>query len=125
MNETTIGKKPRRMRSAAERANWVALFERSGKGVKSFCRENELTPSGLWAWRRQLREEAAGGPPATAGLVEVPRAGRRTAAPAGEVADSGAAVRICFPSGTQVDVMAGTEARWLADVLRALASGEL
>ena len=48
MNETTIGKRPRRMRSAAERANWVALFERSGKGVKTFCRENELTPSGLF-----------------------------------------------------------------------------
>jgi hypothetical protein len=25
MNETTIGKSPRRMRSAAEQANWVAL----------------------------------------------------------------------------------------------------
>jgi transposase-like protein len=121
MNETTIGKRPRRMRSAAERANWVALFERSGKGVKAFCRENELTPSGLWAWRRQLREKAPGGS-AAAGLVEVPRAVRRSAAR--EVADSGTAVRICFPGGTQVDVMAGTEARWLAEVLRTLASGE-
>lgn len=123
MNETTIGKRPRRMRSAAERANWVALFERSGKGVKTFCRENELTPSGLWAWRRQLREKAAGGR-ATAGLVEVPGAVRRSAR-AREVADSGPAVHICFPSGTQVDVMAGAEARWLAEVLRTLASGEL
>jgi hypothetical protein len=34
------------MRSAAERASWVALFERSGKDVKSFCRENELIPVG-------------------------------------------------------------------------------
>jgi transposase-like protein len=110
------------MRSAAERANWVALFERSGKGVKAFCRENELTPSGLWGWRRQLGKKGAGGN-AAAGLVEVPRAVRRSAAH--EVADSGAAVRICFPSGTRVDVMAGTEARWLAEVLRTLASGEL
>jgi transposase-like protein len=123
MNETTIGKRPRRMRSAAERANWVALFERSGKGVKAFCRENELTPSGLWAWRRQLGERGAGGN-AAGGLVELPRAVRRSARPR-EGADSGAAVRICFPSGTQVDVMAGTEARWLAEVLRTLASGEL
>ena len=61
MNETTIGKSTRRMRSAAERANWVALFERSGKNVKTFCRENELTPSGLWAWRLQLREKAVAG----------------------------------------------------------------
>ena len=30
MNETTIGKRSRRMRSATERANRVALFERSG-----------------------------------------------------------------------------------------------
>jgi len=40
----------------------VALFERSGKGVKSFCRENELTASGLWAWRRLqalVREQQA------------------------------------------------------------------
>ena len=122
MNETTIGKRPRRMRSAAERANWVALFERSGKGVKAFCRENELTPSGLWAWRRQVGEKGAGGN-AAAGLVEVPRTVRRSAAR--EVADSGPAVRICFPSGTQVDVMAGTEARWLAEVLHTLAPGEL
>lgn len=119
MNETTIGKKPRRMRSAAERANWVALFERSGKDVKSFCRENELTPSGLWGWRRQLREKAAA-ESAAGRLVEMPRAVCRI----GEAADSAAAVRICFPSGTQVNVMAGTEARWLAEVLRTLASGE-
>jgi transposase-like protein len=122
MNETTIGKRPRRMRSAAERANWVALFERSGKGVKAFCRENELTPSGLWAWRRQLGKKGARGN-AAARLVEVPGAARRSAAREG--ADCGAVVRICLPSGTQVEVMAGTEARWLAEVLRALASGEL
>jgi transposase-like protein len=118
MNETTIGKKTRRMRSAAERANWVALFERSGQSVKSFCREHELTPSGLWAWRRKLRDKAAG-------LVEVRRSVRRSAAGNREIADSGAALRICFPGGTQVDVMAGTEARWLAEVLGTLTSGKL
>lgn len=124
MNETTIGKRPRRMRSAAERANWVALFERSGKDMRSFCRENELTPSGLWAWRRQLRQKAAVGN-GRARLVEVPRAARRSAARLRESADTGTAMRICFPGGTQVDVVAGTDARWLADVLHALAPGEL
>lgn len=121
MNETTIGKSRRRMRSAAERANWVALFERSGRDVKAFCRENDLSPSGLWAWRRQLRAKAAAGS-AVARLVEVPRALRDSTARAGEAAESGTAVRICFPGGTQVDVVAGTDARWLADVLHALPS---
>jgi transposase-like protein len=124
MNETTIGKSTRRMRSAAERANWVALFERSGKNVKTFCRENELTPSGLWAWRRQLREKAATGS-AAARLVEVPRAARRSAARAREAADVGTAVRICLPGGTEVDVVAGTDTRWLADLLRTLSTGGL
>jgi transposase-like protein len=91
MNETTIGKRPRRMRSAAERANWVALFERSGKSVKSFRREHELTPSGLCAWRRKSREKAAG-------LVELPRSVRRSAAGSRAMTDFGAAVRICFPA---------------------------
>ncbi|MEA3182864.1 MAG: Transposase [Gammaproteobacteria bacterium] len=117
MNETTIGKRPRRMRSAAERANWVALFERSGQSVKSFCREHELTPSGLWAWRRKSRQQAAG-------LVELPRLVGRSAG-SREVTESGAAVRISFPSGTRVEVMAGTEVQWRGAVLGALATGEL
>lgn len=123
MSETTIGKKPRRMRSAAERANWVRLFENSGKDVKSFCRENELKPSGLWAWRRELRGKAAPGSEVTR-LVEVPQAGPRSAVRVGEISDSAAAMRIGFPGGTQVEVMAGTDARWLAEVLHALAPGE-
>jgi hypothetical protein len=50
------------MRGAAERANWVALFERSGEDV-TLCRGNALTTSGLWAWRRQQRAKAAAGAP--------------------------------------------------------------
>jgi transposase-like protein len=52
--------------TAEERVDWVNIFERSGKTVAKFCRDNGLADATLSLWRRQLRgpspeEREAGG----------------------------------------------------------------
>jgi transposase-like protein len=41
----------------AERAEWLALFEKSGQSVSELCRANDLVPATLSLWRQQ---QAAG-----------------------------------------------------------------
>jgi hypothetical protein len=101
----------------------VALFERSGKDVKTFCRENELIPGNLWAWLRQMRAKAAG-ESTVSGWVEM-TGGPHPVSPRVVAVETGMALRICFPCGTRVEVMAGAAAPWLAEVLRALPSAEV
>src|SRR5258708_22095166 len=36
----------------AERAEWLALFEKSGQSVSEFCRANDLAPATLPLWRQ-------------------------------------------------------------------------
>lgn len=102
--------------SAAERAEWLALFERSGKPLSEFCRENDLPEATLSLWRRQLRE---GGEPAgeDGSFVEVPVAQFNAAVGRSEAV---AAVTVRVPGGLTLEVAAGTDALWLASVLRAL-----
>ena len=57
--------------TAAERAEWLALFERSGQSVAEFCRHNDLSPATLYFWLRQQQGAASGEDGA---LVEVPLA---------------------------------------------------
>lgn len=35
----------------------VALFEKSGQGPTSFCRERDLSTHALFYWRKRLREQ--------------------------------------------------------------------
>ncbi|SRR6266478_9410340 len=39
--------------SAEKRVDWVRMFEKSGKGVSEFCRENDLPEATLALWRKQ------------------------------------------------------------------------
>jgi transposase-like protein len=105
MNEQTT-KRQRRRYSAAERARWVKQYERSGKRIGQFCSEHGLIQSNLSRWLRQSRAEAT--------LVEV----GITASPRRLAAVTTA--RVVLPGGVTMEVPSGTDAVWLAGVLRAL-----
>jgi transposase-like protein len=70
MAETLAMKRRTRVTwTPAERAEWLALFEKSGRTAAELCRDNDLSPATLSFWLRQQQdpqtdEEAA--------LVEVP-----------------------------------------------------
>jgi transposase-like protein len=111
MSELSAPKRARVTWSAEERVDWVRMFEKSGKSVSDFCRENDLPPATLSLWRSQLRgpdtsvEESA--------LVEVPL-------PPVSVPTTSPALRAKLPGGIELEVACGTDAQWLAGVLRAL-----
>ncbi len=112
MNETMTTKRQRRQFSAEDRGRWIEQYNRSGQSVRDFCRANELCQSSLSRWLRQRRagsdERRQEG-----SLVEVRVAPRPAAAPP-------ASVKVCLPGGVTMEVASGTEAAWLAGVLRAL-----
>lgn len=114
MNEMTTTKGRRRRFSAEDRGRWVELYERSGEGVREFCRENALCQSSLSRWLRQKR--AAG--------VEEPRGGSFVEVRVAAAATAAVAARVRLPGGMTMEVTNGTDAVWLAGVLRALSPTE-
>jgi transposase-like protein len=118
MSEVTSEESGSRRWSAPEWAHWVDLFERSGQKLKAFCREQGLAPSTFSYWRRRLREVA--GADGGKKFVEVRMARRAAAGVPWESAASGL-MRIGVPGGIWMEVREGTDASWLAGVVRALA----
>ena len=108
----TVKPRTRVMWSAAERAEWFALFERSGHTAAEFCRQNDLSPATLPFWLR--RQQGASGEDSA--LVEVPLA----AAPALELA-AAAIVGVELPSGLRLQVPVGADIAWLGALLRSAA----
>ena len=61
MTENVMMKpRTRVMWTAAERSEWLALYEGSGQGVSEFCRQNDLSPATLYFWLRQQQGAASG-----------------------------------------------------------------
>jgi len=61
--------------TATEKADWLALYEKSGQSVSEFCRTNDLPTATLSAWRSQQKTGVIVGAddePST--LVEIPAA---------------------------------------------------
>lgn len=112
----TMTKRRRRQFSAEDRGRWIEEYERSGQSVRDFCRDNPLCQSSLSRWLRQSRT-AAHGRRHEGSLVEV----RVAPAP---VMESVANVKVRLPGGVTMEVASGTDAAWLAGVLRALQPAE-
>ncbi len=111
MTETTNSKpRTRVMWSAAERAEWRSLFEQSGQTAAEFCRHNDLSPATLSFWLRQQQEPAVSEESA---LVEIPQ---QILASVG-----GTAVTAHLPGGVRLQIAAGTDPAWLAQLVQALA----
>lgn len=96
-----------------ERAEWVRLFETSGKSPAEFCRELGLAESTFAVWRRQVREanESVTFTDVPQPLVEAALAGEDPAP---------TTVSIRLTSGTLLEVPVGTDAAWLAQLLGSL-----
>jgi transposase-like protein len=96
--------RPRRRRKVRveDRANWVALFERSGQGVREFCREHDVAQSSLSAWRRGRGLRSVAGIKPALIKVAVTNAG------------STAGVVIRLRAGPQIEAPVGTDVAWLA-----------
>jgi transposase-like protein len=116
MNEMTRMKRPRRQFTAEDRAQWLDLYEHSGKGVREFCRDNAVCQSSLSRWLRQ-RRGGADEQNREGSLVEVRVAPAPTAA-------ATVAARVQLAGGMTMEVVGGTDAAWLASVLRALQSAQ-
>src|ERR1035441_7919725 len=54
----TAGGPRRAPRSEEEKAEYLALFERSGKSVSAFCREHGLCEQTFYYWRKRLQPAA-------------------------------------------------------------------
>jgi hypothetical protein len=113
MTENVMMKpRTRVMWSAAERAEWLVLYERSGQGVAEFCRHNDLSPATLYLW---LRQQGAASDENGA-LVEVPLA-------MAAVLERGAPTFIGaeLPNGLRLQVPVGTDITWLSALLQSVA----
>lgn len=117
MSEMTKARAQRRRFSAEERAQWVEMYERSGQSLREFSSEHGLIQSNLSRWQRQLRA-AANGKRGSGSFVEV-----NVTASAPQSASS-APVRVCLSGGMTMEVASGTDALWLAQVLRALSPAQ-
>jgi len=117
-----------KQRDGRREARWrriIADQERSGVGVRAFCRAGGLRETAFYYWRRELQrrqgeqEPRRGDEPAAAPMfVQVQLAGQ--AAPASPI-------EIVLPTGCRVHVTAPVDRQALADVLTALhdtASGD-
>jgi transposase-like protein len=100
--------------TAAEKADWLALYEKSGQSVSEFCRANDLAPASLSLWRSQQRGEVeAVSEDENGALVELPAAAL-IGAPTATVA------RMRLPRGIRLEVPTGTDPAWLGVVLKSL-----
>jgi transposase-like protein len=108
---STKGRRVQR-RGVAERRQLLDLYERSGLSQKAFCLRHDVTLSTLQYWRRRARDADQELRPS---FVEVPQVTRTVRALSGE-----AAVIIELPGGTRLEVHAGTDARWLSGLVRAM-----
>lgn len=96
-----------------ERAEWVALFEKSGQTALEFCRDNDLAPATLSLWRAQL--PGSPGECDDGALVEIALPTLSAPGPL-----STPAVTMQLPGGVQLQILAGTDPTWLSALLRAL-----
>ena len=94
--------------SSSERAAHVAAWRASGLSQAAYCRQSGLACHRLRDWVRTSRRGGNGGAPA--GFIEVNLA----------ATPSSSAVSFLMPNGVRVEVVPGTDPRWLAQVVQAL-----
>ena len=110
--------RPQRKYSAKDRKRLLRLFESREVSQKQFARDQGIPISTLSYWiRRSARESAA----APAEVVEIPgrklvaaRNGQSSQRPFSDCVD------IRLPNQLEVRVSAGTDALWVAELLRGL-----
>jgi len=112
--DVTMKPRTRVIWTAAERAEWLALFECSGQTAAEFCRRNDLSLATLYFWLRQQRGTAVAEDGA---LVEVPLA----VTPVPDRTAAAHVVGLQLPSGLRLQVPVGVDTAWLGALLQSLA----
>jgi len=95
----------------AERAEWLAMYEKSGQSVSEFCRANDLPPATLSLWRSQ--QQSGGGGAEDGALVEIPVTSFEDRTPG---------AKVHLPNGVRLDLVVGTDPAWLGALLKVLMS---
>ena len=98
----------------AERAEWLAMYEKSGQSVSEFCRANDLPPATLSLWRQSQAGTSAG----TEGgeLVEISPAALASAV------GRRVTVTIRLPGGIVLETGADADPAWLGALVKNLSS---
>lgn len=96
-------------------ARRVAAFERSEQTRGAWCAEQGVNANTLDYWRRKLKL----GSTALVPIVIEPAA-RVTPVDRSNAVGGAALVEIALPNGTQIRVLPGTDALWLASLLQSL-----
>lgn len=101
-----------RRRNAALRAEYLVRFEKAGMTAAAFCREHGLEKQTFYNWRQKARRAGGGQVRRTPQFAEV------TVTANGPSQPEGAAIRVQLVGGAALEVRAGTDPLWLAQVLR-------
>jgi len=108
--------RPQRNYPAQERKRLLRLFERSGLSAKRFCRDRGIPVSTLSYWARKSRGKVGSG-----AVVEIPADAmngvsldERTGEARLEM------VEIRLPNRMELRISAGSDTRWVTELLRGL-----
>jgi hypothetical protein len=96
--------------TAQERKEYLARFEKSGLSPRAFCDQEGIREQTFYVWRRAAREQGS--------MVPV-RFAEVTTGPI-EASGPQRTVAYYFPEGGWLEVAAGTDIRWLAELLQAV-----
>lgn len=112
---TLLAMRRRRWATAAEKAECLARFRKSGLNQSEFAREMKMSGATLSCWLRREREDGAGVADENGPLIEV-----ALPAPVACAAADPGAVMIHLPSGVRLEVKAGTNAAWVGQLFGSL-----
>jgi hypothetical protein len=125
-----MSKRARDLRKESRWRKLVSAQHRSGQTVRQYCRENGLTESAFWFWKRELTKRDAEKPIRRSGSrSSVHHNERARRLPSlvpvmiGPAITHAAPVEVLLPHGARVRVAASCDEATLRMVLSALESG--
>ena len=99
------------------RQRLIEQFENCEQSLTEFCEENGICRSSLWRWLAQRRREQMG----AGALVEISE--RALKKPVSSTAvHPVASVTVELTTGARLQIAAGTDPTWLAELVRALSA---
>jgi len=103
-----------------DKAGCPALFAEGGLSASDFCRQLGISAATFSLWRRTARGEAVAPTRSAPGFAQVRLSAAQPDAPAGKPSVAPAVVMMHLPGGARLEVPAGTDAAWLAQVVKTL-----
>jgi transposase-like protein len=108
--------RPQRNYPAQERKRLLRLFERSGLSAKRFCQDRGIPVSTLSYWVRKSRSKVESG-----AVVEIPADAMNGVSLDERPGESGLGmVEIRLPNQMELRISAGSDTRWVTELLRGL-----